>query len=161
MHGWFLPIHLIRWKPLHFCKTRLNTSVFTLLNLLSRISLLVLNPFVNYTFPGCLWFLYLPPANVVCEGYVFTGVCLSTGGNGHPSIPPLPLLGADTPPGPEHPPWSRPPGTRPPPRSRPPPEQNPPGPDPPWSRHPPPGADPPPRWSLCGRYASYCNAFLC
>ena len=23
---------------------------------------------------------YLPPANVVCEGYVFTGVCLSTGG---------------------------------------------------------------------------------
>ena len=24
--------------------------------------------------------LLLPPANVVCEGYVFTGVCLSTGG---------------------------------------------------------------------------------
>ena len=24
--------------------------------------------------------LYLPPANEVCEGYVFTGVCLSTGG---------------------------------------------------------------------------------
>ena len=24
----------------------------------------------------------LPPANVVCEGYVFTGVCLSTGGGG-------------------------------------------------------------------------------
>ena len=24
--------------------------------------------------------LYLPPANQVCEGYVFTGVCLSTGG---------------------------------------------------------------------------------
>ena len=23
---------------------------------------------------------YLPPANEVCEGYVFTGVCLSTGG---------------------------------------------------------------------------------
>ena len=23
---------------------------------------------------------YLPPANVVCEGFVFTGVCLSTGG---------------------------------------------------------------------------------
>ena len=23
---------------------------------------------------------FLPPANVVCEGYVFTGVCLSTGG---------------------------------------------------------------------------------
>ena len=26
----------------------------------------------------------LPPANVVCEGYVFTGVCLSTGGVLHP-----------------------------------------------------------------------------
>ena len=24
---------------------------------------------------------FLPPANVVCEGYVFTGVCLSTGGS--------------------------------------------------------------------------------
>ena len=26
--------------------------------------------------------LLLPPANEVCEGYVFTGVCLSTGGGG-------------------------------------------------------------------------------
>ena len=26
--------------------------------------------------------LFLPPANEVCEGYVFTGVCLSTGGGG-------------------------------------------------------------------------------
>ena len=26
-------------------------------------------------------YLSLPPANVVCEGYVFTGVCLSTGGS--------------------------------------------------------------------------------
>ena len=25
---------------------------------------------------------FLPPANIVCEGYVFTGVCLSTGGWG-------------------------------------------------------------------------------
>ena len=37
---------------------------------------------------GCIvsWFymsLYLPPANEVCEGYVFTGVCLSTGWRGH------------------------------------------------------------------------------
>ena len=24
---------------------------------------------------------FLPPANEVCEGYVFTGVCLSTGGS--------------------------------------------------------------------------------
>ena len=29
-------------------------------------------------------FLLLPPANVVCEGYVFTGVCLSTVGEGLP-----------------------------------------------------------------------------
>ena len=34
----------------------------------------------------------LPAANEVCEGYVFTGVCLSTGGCGRPSW-------ADTPPG--------------------------------------------------------------
>ena len=27
-------------------------------------------------------FILLPPANEVCEGYVFTGVCLSTGGGG-------------------------------------------------------------------------------
>ena len=29
--------------------------------------------------------LLLPPANVVCEGYVFTGVCLSTGGGTIPA----------------------------------------------------------------------------
>ena len=28
----------------------------------------------------CLHLLFLPPANEVCEGYVFTGVCLSMGG---------------------------------------------------------------------------------
>ena len=28
-----------------------------------------------------LFDLFLPPANEVCEGYVFTGVCLSTGGD--------------------------------------------------------------------------------
>ena len=27
--------------------------------------------------------IYLPPANEVCEGYVFTDVCLSTGGSTH------------------------------------------------------------------------------
>ena len=27
-----------------------------------------------------LFFTFLPPTNEVCEGYVFTGVCLSTGG---------------------------------------------------------------------------------
>ena len=29
---------------------------------------------------------YLPPANKVCEGYVFTGVCLSSGGGGSRSL---------------------------------------------------------------------------
>ena len=40
-----------------------------------------------------MWLIYLcdvevnllPPANVVCEGYVFTGVCLSTGRGGIPA----------------------------------------------------------------------------
>ena len=44
--------------------------------------------------------LYLPPAKEVCEGYVFTGVCLSTGGVYQPHSPgrhtPPPLV--DTPP---------------------------------------------------------------
>ena len=30
---------------------------------------------------------FLPSANEVCEGYVFTGVCLSTGGRGHSWLP--------------------------------------------------------------------------
>ena len=30
--------------------------------------------------PGFVRYEFLPPANEVCEGYVFTGVCLSTGG---------------------------------------------------------------------------------
>ena len=30
----------------------------------------------------CVGFFSLPPANEVCEGYVFTGVCLSTQGGG-------------------------------------------------------------------------------
>ena len=34
-------------------------------------------PYLNHRI--CLM-LFLPPANKVCEGYVFTGVCLSTGG---------------------------------------------------------------------------------
>ena len=29
---------------------------------------------------NCVWIVLLPPAKEVCEGYVFTGVCLSTGG---------------------------------------------------------------------------------
>ena len=99
-----------------------------------------------------------------CEGYVFTGVCLSTGG-----CLPQCMLGY-------HPPRSRhpPPGADTP-RSRHPPGADiPPGADSPRSRHPPgadnsPGADtpleqtpPPPGRDgyCCGRYASYWNAFF-
>ena len=49
---------------------------------------------------------FLPPANVVCEGYVFTRVCYSfcsQGGSTWPGIPPPPRPGA-TPPGPGTPP---------------------------------------------------------
>ena len=63
-----------------------------------------------------------------CEGYVFTPVCLSTGGGGsasvHAGIPP---------PRTRHPPGPDPPRTR-----------QPPGPDPPRTGHPPPGTSPPP-----------------
>ena len=70
-----------------------------------------------------------------CEGYVFTGVCLSTGEVGVSAS-----VHAGTPPPPEQTP----------PRSRhTAPEQT------------PPGADTPPRYGhCCGRYASYWNAFL-
>ena len=38
-------------------------------------------PFVFWFFEFEFFLLpFLPPANEVCEGYVFTGVCLSTGG---------------------------------------------------------------------------------
>ena len=86
---------------------------------------------------------YRPQRN--CEGYVFTGVCLSTGVAGvgwevsasvHAGIPPS-HPGADTP------------QEQTPPKSRHPPEQT-----PPKSRHPPRYGD------YCGRYASYWNAFL-
>ena len=78
---------------------------------------------------------YLPPANVVCEGYVFTGVCLSTGG-----CLPQCMLGCHTPP--KQTPLSRhpsPEGRHPSPEGRHPREQTP----PPRSRQPPLEADTP------------------
>ena len=36
--------------------------------------------FQQTTYGGCNYNSFLPPANEVCEGYVFTGVCLFTGG---------------------------------------------------------------------------------
>ena len=41
---------------------------------------IVINAVFSAALPYLLKFLFLPPANEVCEGYVFTGVCLSTGG---------------------------------------------------------------------------------
>ena len=110
--------------------------------------------------PLILWGFYRPQRS--CEGYAFTGVCLSTGGGGrvpdqvypprsrHTPLPRNrhpPPLGADppweqTPPGPVHPPG---PGT--PPRLGTPPDQvHPPGADPPGARYTPlgPGTPPPP-----------------
>ena len=68
----------------------------------------------------------LPPANEVCEGYVFTRVCLST--RGSTGTPPdhvhlwdqVPPPGPDTPPGTRYTPWAgtpspQGPGTPPPP----------------------------------------------
>ena len=61
--------------------------------------------------------LFLPPANVVWEGYVFTGVCLSTGGWVSQDA-----LQATTLPGMENPPprMENPPGWRTPPDGEPP-----------------------------------------
>ena len=57
------------------------------------------------------FFYLLPPANVVCEGYVFTGVCLSTGGGQGETLVRRPSPGKETPP-----PWQGdPPARRPPP----------------------------------------------
>ena len=41
----------------------------------------------NLTCDFCTFIFHksLPPTNVVCEGYVFTGVCLSTGGDAIPA----------------------------------------------------------------------------
>ena len=88
-----------------------------------------------------------------CEGYVFTGVCLSTWG-GLPQC----MLGYHTPLGADpprsRPPWEQTPGADTP-QSR-----HPPRADTPWSRHTP-RADTPRRdGHCCGRYASYWNAFL-
>ena len=105
----------------------------------------------------------LPPANEVCEGYVFTGVCLSRGG-----CLPHSMLGytpsRDT--RARHP---LPPGTR----GRPPPTRGRHPPPPRDRRQTPPGQTPPPDQgqtpscavhagiqSTSGRYASNWNAFL-
>ena len=57
-----------------------------------------------YRIMHCRTSVLLPNANVVCEGYVFTGVCLSTGGSAsvHAGRPPCqgnpPLSGRPPPP---------------------------------------------------------------
>ena len=122
-----------------------------------------------------------------CEGYVFTPVCLSTGGLpqcmlGYHHTPPgpgtpragTPLEQATRPAGTGHPPAPNPPpraGTHQPPQTRQHPTEqaptNPPRLGTPQSRHPPgpdtpPGPDPPSPPAdgyCCGRYASCWNAF--
>ena len=124
-----------------------------------------------------------------CEGYVFTGMCLSTGGNAWSGTPPDQV---HLPPDQVHPPGTRYPPTRynplqtrytpwdqvtppdqvHPPRPGTPPDQV----HTPWTRYTPPWTrytpsdqvtpldqvHPPPRYGhCCGRYASYWNAFLC
>ena len=101
----------------------------------------------------------LPPANEVCEGYIFTGVCLSTRGGGVCHIQPP---RADTSLG-SHPLGRHPSGGDP--LSR----HTPLGRQPPWADtpgHTRPGQTPPPPAgyygirSTSGRYASYWNVFL-
>ena len=126
-------------------------------------------------------YLLLPPANEVCEGYVFTCVCHSVHrGGGLPQS----MLGyhTPTPPGTRHPPGPGTPlgpgthlgpGT---PRDQAPPweqtlpswEKTPPRDQvPPRIRHPPGSRHPPLRsacweiWSTSGQYASYWYAILC
>ena len=115
-----------------------------------------------------------------CEGYIFTRVCLSTGGSTWAASP----LGPDTPPRTRYTPWEQvhPPGSRYNPRPGTPPwdqvhplgpgttpdQVHPPGPrtppgtryTPPGSRYPPGVGTPPRDGYCCGRYASYWNAFL-
>ena len=87
------------------------------------------------------FYIYRPQRS--CEGYVFTGVCLSTEGWG--CLPQYMLW---------YPPRSRHPLPGQTPRSQ---SRH----APPGSRHPPRADTPPPRYGhCCGRYASYWNAFL-
>ena len=125
--------------------------------------------------------IHYRPQRSCGQGNVFTGVCLSTGGEGvclsacWDAIPPRTR---ETPPGPGRPPWDQadPPRDQvdPPRPGRPPWDQA----DPPGTRQAPLGSGRPPRtrqtpqpphppreadssiWSTSGRYASYWNAFL-
>ena len=107
---------------------------------------------------GALNYYYRPQRS--CEGYVFTGVCLSTGGGVHDQVHPP---GPGTPPGTRCTPWDQEhppgPGTPPLPRTRYTPQAG----TPPGTRYTPPPdqVHPPPRYGHCCRqYASYWNAFF-
>ena len=60
-------------------------AFYLTLRKLVRIDVARSNPLLGYHWPhkntDVLQTMLLPPANEVCEGYVFTGVCLSTGGD--------------------------------------------------------------------------------
>ena len=133
------------------------------------------------------WNAFLPPANEVCKGYVFTCVCHSVHGGGwYPSmhhrshdqtIEAAALVISlswwqDSIQVTSNVWWDRSLGTPPPGQTPTPPGQTPPRQTPPGSRHPswadtpphPPsrcaGSPTPQIWSMSGRYASYWNAFL-
>ena len=91
--------------------------------------------------------IYLPPTNEVCEGYVFTGVCLSTGG----CLPLVPGGVSATHPLGRHP------------LGRHPPCADTPQADTPTDKHPPrqtPPAVLPGIWSTSKQYPSHWNAFV-
>ena len=138
------------WIP--YWVTEIKLRNYTINNISRPIQIF---DFIHNDKIWCLSIIFLPPANEVCEGYVFTHVCHSVhrGGSAsvHTRIP--------------HPPGT---GT---PRTRHPPEQAPPPPGPdtlPGPDTPPPGSrTPTPLHSACweirstsGRYASYWNAIL-
>ena len=68
----FFASHLLCYPPLALCILEngvpLKYDTIMYMQFLSKLGL------------GFCLSTYLPPANEVCEGYVFTGVCLSTGG---------------------------------------------------------------------------------
>ena len=105
---------------------------------------------------GCVNLL-LPPANEVCEGYVFTGVCLSTGGGDSTcaGTPPRSAPGRYTPtPQQVHPQTSTPLLAGTPPGRYPPPRQVPPG------RYTPQQVHPPGQFPPQGRYTPRSQCML-
>ena len=68
--------------PKNLLKIGLNSALVNT----CRVSVIPYQPLFSVL---CLWLVFLPPLNKVCEGYVFTGVCLSVHRGGVPwQVPP-------------------------------------------------------------------------